>query len=83
VTSTAEAKDESPEPITTQEDKKPTKTTACSLCKLSFATVQEQREHVRSDLHGYNLKQKLRGVKPVEEAEFEKLVEGVLLSKKT
>lgn len=30
---------------------------------------------MRSDLHGYNLKQKMRGWKPVTEAEFEKLVE--------
>ncbi|KAK3066692.1 hypothetical protein LTR53_016860, partial [Teratosphaeriaceae sp. CCFEE 6253] len=47
---------------------------ACSLCGLRFADLQEQRSHVRSDLHGYNLKQKLRGKKPVDEAEFERLV---------
>lgn len=47
---------------------------ACSLCCLSFASVQEQRSHQKSDLHHYNLKQKLRGRKPVSEAEFEKLV---------
>ena len=29
---------------------------------------------MRSDLHGYNLKQKIRGAKPVTEVEFEKLV---------
>ncbi len=48
--------------------------TSCSLCGLSFADLQEQRSHVRSDLHGYNLKQKLRGKNPVSEAEFERLV---------
>lgn len=47
---------------------------ACSLCSLSFATVQEQRSHLKSDLHHYNLKQKLRGQNPVSEAEFEKLI---------
>lgn len=34
----------------------------------------EQRNHVRSDLHGYNLKQKIKGLKPVGEADFEKLI---------
>ncbi|TKA82800.1 hypothetical protein B0A55_01795 [Friedmanniomyces simplex] len=48
--------------------------TTCSLCGLTFTSLQEQRSHVRSDLHGYNLKQKLRGKKPVDEAEFERLV---------
>jgi hypothetical protein len=52
----------------------PTKATSCSLCGLSFASVAEQRSHIRSDLHGYNLKQKIKGVKPVGEADFEKLI---------
>ncbi|KAI0019724.1 hypothetical protein F4780DRAFT_793008 [Xylariomycetidae sp. FL0641] len=47
---------------------------ACSLCGLSFASVQDQRSHQKSDWHHYNLKQKLRGGKPVSEAEFEKLI---------
>ncbi|RYC53695.1 hypothetical protein CHU98_g12513, partial [Xylaria longipes] len=46
---------------------------ACSLCGLSFASVDDQRGHQKSDWHHYNLKQKLRGSKPVPEAEFEKL----------
>ncbi|KAK4225099.1 hypothetical protein QBC38DRAFT_272269 [Podospora fimiseda] len=50
---------------------------ACSLCKLSFITVQEHRDHLRTDLHHYNLKQKLNGLNPVTEAEFEKLVDGL------
>jgi hypothetical protein len=53
---------------------------SCSLCGLIFATVQDQRSHLRSDWHAYNLKQKLRGGKAVSEAEFEKLVEGRMLS---
>jgi hypothetical protein len=48
---------------------------ACSLCGMAFVTVQEQKEHLKTDLHYYNLKQKLNGLKPVSEAEFEKLVE--------
>ncbi|KAI0871104.1 hypothetical protein GGS24DRAFT_472806 [Hypoxylon argillaceum] len=47
---------------------------ACSLCSLSFASVPDQRSHQKSDWHHYNLKQKLRGNKPVSEVEFEKLV---------
>ena len=50
--------------------------TSCGLCSLHFASIQEQRDHVKSDLHGYNLKQKMRGSKPVREADFEKLVGG-------
>ncbi|KAK3676123.1 hypothetical protein LTR78_003873 [Recurvomyces mirabilis] len=53
----------------------PTKASlSCALCSLTFTNLQEQRSHVRSDLHGYNLKQKLRGKKAVGENEFERLV---------
>ncbi|KAF2015448.1 ankyrin repeat and zinc finger domain-containing protein 1 [Aaosphaeria arxii CBS 175.79] len=52
----------------------PAKATACNLCGLTFPSVAAQRDHVRSDLHGYNLKLKLKGAKPVNEDEFEKLV---------
>ncbi|SPN99804.1 related to Found in Mitochondrial Proteome [Cephalotrichum gorgonifer] len=47
---------------------------ACSLCSLAFVTIEDQRGHIRSDLHNYNLKQKLRGNKPVSENDFEKLI---------
>ncbi len=50
------------------------KATSCNLCALDFSSVAEQRKHVRSDLHGYNLKQKIKGQKPVGEVEFEKLI---------
>ncbi|CAE7188405.1 hypothetical protein CFE70_006795 [Pyrenophora teres f. teres 0-1] len=56
------------------DDGAPAKATSCNLCGLSFATLADQRSHVRSDLHGYNLKQKIKGAKPVGEAEFEKLI---------
>lgn len=39
-----------------------------------FYTVEDQKSHVRSDFHNYNLKQKIRGAKAVTEIEFEKLV---------
>ncbi|KAI2634742.1 hypothetical protein GGS26DRAFT_522800 [Hypomontagnella submonticulosa] len=47
---------------------------SCSLCALSFTSVQDQRSHLKSDLHHYNLKQKLRGRSAVSEPEFEKLI---------
>ncbi len=53
---------------------------ACSLCGVAFPTVEDQRGHIRSDLHGYNLKQKIRGGSPVTEAEFEKLVGGMMFA---
>lgn len=53
---------------------------ACSLCAQSFASVQDQRSHLKSDWHHYNLKQKLRGSKPVSEIEFEKLIGGMFPS---
>ncbi|KAL8692819.1 MAG: hypothetical protein Q9218_002234 [Villophora microphyllina] len=59
----------------TQDDEGPA--TSCVLCGARFSDNQEQRRHVRSDWHGYNLKQKLRGSKPVTEGDFEKLVEDL------
>ncbi|MCJ1276592.1 hypothetical protein MMC21_004398 [Puttea exsequens] len=48
---------------------------ACQLCSApSFHSVQEQRIHVKSDWHKYNLKQKVNGRKAVSEVEFEKLM---------
>ncbi|RYO75408.1 hypothetical protein DL764_010456 [Monosporascus ibericus] len=70
---------EIPKPLTDAVSRDPSSerlvgTQTCSLCGLSFSGVLEQRSHLKSDLHHYNLKQKLRGRNPVSEAEFEKLV---------
>lgn len=51
--------------------------TSCSLCHSSFTNVQEQRQHVKSDFHKYNLKQRIKGLNPVSEADFEKLIEDL------
>ncbi|KAF2624805.1 ankyrin repeat and zinc finger domain-containing protein 1 [Macroventuria anomochaeta] len=56
------------------EDGGASKATSCNLCALHFGSLAEQRKHIRSDLHGYNLKQKIKGQKPVGEAAFEKLI---------
>ncbi|PHH75916.1 hypothetical protein CDD80_1951 [Ophiocordyceps camponoti-rufipedis] len=68
--------DESPPPSPRRESPAEAFVSAqsCSLCTLAFAAVEDQRSHLRSDLHQYNLRQKLRGQKPVSEIEFEKLV---------
>ena len=50
---------------------------SCLLCGTAFPSVTEQRSHVRSDWHGYNLKQKLKGLPTVNEAHFEKLLENL------
>lgn len=47
---------------------------ACSLCVVTFINVEEQRDHVRSDLHCFNVKQKIRGRNVVTEHEFEDLI---------
>lgn len=61
-----------------ENDEPTTKTaTSCILCSASFSNVPEQRQHVKSDWHGYNLKQKLGGRSCVTEHEFEKLVEDL------
>lgn len=47
---------------------------SCALCQATFPTVYEQRQHVRSDFHRYNLKLQLRGLQPVNEATFTELI---------
>ncbi|OAQ68657.1 C2H2 finger and ankyrin domain-containing protein [Pochonia chlamydosporia 170] len=47
---------------------------SCSLCALQFTSLQDQRSHLKSDFHNYNLKQKMRNRTPVSEVEFEKLI---------
>ncbi|PYH93176.1 hypothetical protein BO71DRAFT_382038 [Aspergillus ellipticus CBS 707.79] len=48
--------------------------TGCALCKVSFLNVQEQRGHVRSDQHRYNLKVQLRGGTTLDETQFAKAI---------
>jgi hypothetical protein len=50
---------------------------ACNVCMdATFANVDEQREHFRSDWHRYNVKTRLHGGQSVGEARFAQLVEG-------
>ncbi|KAL4967526.1 putative C2H2 finger and ankyrin domain protein [Aspergillus stella-maris] len=48
--------------------------TSCALCKVSFAHVQDQREHVRSDHHKYNVRAQLRGNAVLDELQFTKAI---------
>ena len=49
----------------------------CQLCGASFPSVQEQRLHVKSDWHNYNIKQKVRGGALANEGDFEKLIDDL------
>lgn len=54
---------------------------ACNVCQgVVFLDVNEQRSHFRSDWHRYNVKLRLKGGKPVAEAEFGQLLEGTSIS---
>ena len=53
--------------------------TGCITCKVfTFAAVSEQREHMRSDFHRFNLKRKLAGQEVVSATEFEKMLDGTM-----
>ena len=66
--------DVEPEAVITDPTDATKSATSCALCALNFSTLEDQRAHVRSDLHNYNLKQKLRGQGAVSGNDYEKLV---------
>ncbi|KAK4937417.1 hypothetical protein LTR10_021954 [Elasticomyces elasticus] len=47
---------------------------SCSLCKVSFNNVQDQRQHVKSDFHRYNLKLSIKQQPPIDEATFVRMI---------
>ena len=50
---------------------------SCNICLgASFADVDSQRSHFRSDWHRYNVKMRLKGSDPVTESQFGKLVDS-------
>src|ERR1700734_3944447 len=52
---------------------------ACNICfAATFADVDEQRNHYRSDWHRYNVKVRLSGGNAVTESNFAHLVDGML-----
>lgn len=49
----------------------------CATCNIpTFSDMEEQREHVRSDLHKFNLKRQLAGQQIVNGDEFDKMLDG-------
>jgi hypothetical protein len=62
------------------DENQPKKVASCTLCNIAFGNFVEQRKHTRSDWHGYNLKQRMQGLNPVSEAEFDKLIDELDLS---
>ena len=52
---------------------------SCNVCQgASFANVDDQRNHFRSDWHRYNVKLRLNGKEVVAETQFIRLIEGLL-----
>ena len=72
--------DETPEVETNKEDSidgengQRTIATSCTLCHSNFTNFQDQRHHVRSDWHRYNLKLSIKGLEPIDEASFIKQI---------
>ena len=50
------------------------KSTSCKLCQVVFKNVQDQRQHVKSDFHKYNLKLSLKQMPSVDEATFIRMI---------
>ncbi|TRM65264.1 hypothetical protein BD626DRAFT_628475 [Schizophyllum amplum] len=56
----------------------PENSRACNIClAASFANVDDQRTHFRSDWHRYNVKARLNGSKPVTQAEFATMLDAL------
>ncbi|KAH1016797.1 hypothetical protein HUJ04_007966 [Dendroctonus ponderosae] len=49
---------------------------ACSCCRVTFPSMQQQREHYKLDWHRYNLKQSLLSKVPIGEEEFNSKTEN-------
>lgn len=62
------------DPETAAQESAVATSTQCSLCKVSYRNVQEQRSHVRSDHHRFNVKAQLRGNTTLDEVQFSKAV---------
>ena len=64
-------------PDTTTRSTSETSGRSCNVCQeTSFANVDDQRNHFRSDWHRYNVKLRLNGKDAIAENKFAQLVEG-------
>ena len=48
--------------------------TSCALCKATFSNLDDQRQHIRSDFHNYNLKLQMKGQPVVDEKTFVRFI---------
>ena len=55
-------------------------TASCSTCGVSFENIQDQREHFKLDWHRFNIANKLKGQKPINEEQFEAQIDNLSLS---
>ena len=53
---------------------------SCNVCQAVFQNYTDQREHMRSDWHSYNVKQRMHGLNTVTEPEFDQLLDELDLS---
>ena len=64
----------------THDPETPKGSASCVLCNSRFPSFTTQRLHTRTDWHGYNLKQRMNGLRTVSEVEFEKLIDELDMS---
>ena len=55
-------------------------TTSCSTCGVSFENIQDQRDHFKLDWHRFNIANKLKGQKAINEEQFEAEIDNLSLS---
>ncbi|CEP64736.1 Rei1p LALA0_S13e01860g [Lachancea lanzarotensis] len=48
----------------------------CNTCGLQFATAKDQRDHMKTDWHSYNLKRRVAELPPITEATFNSKVKA-------
>jgi len=51
----------------------------CLSCKLMFNTSIEQRAHFKTEFHLFNMKRKKAGLSPITQAQFDAVVEKILI----
>ena len=54
---------------------------SCSFCNTVFENKTQQRLHYKLDWHRYNLKQRLNGLKPINEDKFSLLADEGIFKK--
>eukprot|EP01138_Halocafeteria_seosinensis_P002383 gb/GECG01002440.1/.p1 GENE.gb/GECG01002440.1/~~gb/GECG01002440.1/.p1 ORF type:complete len:366 (+),score=54.86 gb/GECG01002440.1/:1-1098(+) len=56
----------------------PTSVGKCNTCGINFENKEQQKAHYRDQWHRFNLKRKMKGVSPIEDAEFRSLTKEEL-----